>query len=67
VRRRVCETLVIGGKDRHFCIGVTNLAPLIAMLEREAIPYTVGTLYKLRIQLTYSLQAPGFNPTVVNM
>jgi len=31
-----------GGKDRHFCIGVLNLAPLIAMLEREEIPFTAS-------------------------
>ena len=24
-----------GGKDRHFCIGVRDLAPLVAALERE--------------------------------
>ena len=31
-----------GGKDRHFCIGVRDLAPLVAALEREGIPYTAS-------------------------
>lgn len=38
---RAREPLALGGKDRHFCIGVTNLAPLVAALEKDKIPFTV--------------------------
>ena len=31
-----------GGKDRHFCVGVKNLTPLVDALERRGVPYTAS-------------------------
>ena len=31
-----------GGKDRHFCIGVKNLAPLTEALEARGVPFTAS-------------------------
>ena len=31
-----------GGRDRHFCIGVKNIQPLIECLEKEGVAYTAS-------------------------
>ena len=31
-----------GGKDRHFCVGVKNLQPLVDALEGRGVPYTAS-------------------------
>jgi glyoxylase I family protein len=29
-----------GGRDRHFCVGVEDIEPLVAKLEAAKVPYT---------------------------
>lgn len=31
-----------GGRDRHFCIGVESLDPIVAALDAAGIPYTLS-------------------------
>jgi glyoxylase I family protein len=31
-----------GGRDRHFCIGVSDIGPLVERLKAAGIPYTMS-------------------------
>ena len=37
-----CSAVQHGGRDRHFCVGVASIKPLVARLEAAGIKFTMS-------------------------